>query len=183
MDNTDDKKERILNAAVKVVNKVGFHRATMDAIAKEASLSKGGLFYYFKSKNLVFLGILDRTFERILKDAYAVYEELPDRPGRMLKAYVISWIKYQQPEWWVQIMGLLEDDELRERLILHRLRHYELVLDGRIPELVAQKVLLICAGLWTTPLLARAEPEALLAFFEVMKGEMLTIIDEAADRI
>lgn len=175
-----DTYEKILDAATRVVNKIGFAKTTIEAIAEEAMLSKGGVFYYFKTKDDCLLAILDRIFERILIDARANYAQLPPGPGRMLKAYITAWIKWNLPPRNVQIKGLLDNDALRERLIDWRVQHYELVLDGQIPELVVQKVLLICSGLWTTPLLARATMEELRAFFEVMQGEMLAMIDDAA---
>ena len=178
----DEKTEHILDAAVRVVNAVGFQHATLDSIAAEAKVSKGGVLYHFKAKKDIFFAILDRVFTRILEEAYIIQETLPQGPGRMLKAYIISWMKYQAPEWRVQVLGLLEDEELRERLIHYRVTHYELVLDGLIPEPEVQKVLLICAGLWTMPLLARVGPKELAAFYAAMENEMLMMIDQAASR-
>lgn len=179
----DEKINYILDAAVRVVNTVGFHHATIDSIAAEAQVSKGGVLHYFKSKKQIFLAILDRVFTRILEETYVIHETLPPGPGRMLKAYIMSWIKHQEPKWRVQVLGLLEDEELRERLVDYRIKHYELVLDGCIPELVVQKVLLICSGLWTVPLLARTTPKDLQDFFKVMEYEMIQIIDQAADAV
>lgn len=174
-----DTRDRIIDAATRLVNRVGFHRATLDAIAEEAKTSKGGVMYYFRSKDQCFEAILERVFDRILADTEKLCQTMPEGPGRMLKAYVTAWIKWQEPPRNVQILGLLENDALRERLIDYRIRHYALVLDDAISPLVVQKVLLICAGLWTTPLLARASKKELAAFFELMKGEMLRMIDDA----
>lgn len=179
----DEKIDRILDATVRVVNRVGFHNATIEGIAAEAQISKGGVLHYFKAKNQIFLAILDRAFGRILKETYVICETLPSGPGQMLKAYIMSWIRHQEPKWRVQILGLLEDEELRERLIDYRIKHYELVLDGCVPELTVQKVLLICSGLWTIPLLARATAKEQKAFYEVMEREMLEMIDHAAKGI
>ena len=177
---TKETRSRIIDAATRVVNRVGFHRATVDAIAEEAEVSKGGVLHYFRSKDQCFEAILERVFSRILSDAEKLCQSMPEGPGRMLKAYVTAWIKWQEPPRNVQILGLLENDVLRERLIDFRVKHYALVLDDAISPVVVQKVLLICAGLWTTPLLARANKKELSAFFELMKAEMLQMIDDAA---
>ncbi|MCD8349407.1 MAG: TetR/AcrR family transcriptional regulator [Planctomycetaceae bacterium] len=172
-----DTRELLLDAAVKVVNEMGFYRATMDAIVAQAEVSKGCLTHYFKTKNQCLLAVIDRYFERILSDAEALFTTLPEGPGRMLKAYLQSWVNWQEPPGPVVMLGMLEDPELRGRVIEYRIRHYEMVLDGLVPEFVAQKTLLWCAGLWTTPLLAKATPEEMSAFRGVMLNEMFNMID------
>lgn len=179
-DRTRVTRERILDAATAVVNRVGFSGATIDAIVKESSISKGGIFYHFKNKDECLAAILDRVFDRILHDARKLYAQMPASPGRMLKAYITAWVKWQEPPRNVQIKGIFENPVLLERLIDHRIRHYELVLDDGLPPLTIQKVLLICSGLWSTPLLARATQDELSAFFEIMLREMIQMIDDAA---
>ena len=49
--------EDILDAAEEVFMKKGFGAATMDDIAEAAELSKGTLYLYFKTKELIYLGI------------------------------------------------------------------------------------------------------------------------------
>lgn len=44
------RKEQILEAAAAVFARQGYHRARMDDIVKESGLSKGALYWYFKSK-------------------------------------------------------------------------------------------------------------------------------------
>ncbi len=172
-----DTRELLLDAAVVVVNEIGFYRATMDAIVAQADVSKGCLTHYFKTKNQCLLAVIDRYFERILADAMRLHAELPEGPGRMLKAYLKSWVDWQEPPGPVVMLGMLEDPELRERVIKYRLEHYTLVLDGMVPDFVAQKTLLWCAGLWTTPYLARATPEEMSMFRKVMLNEMYAMID------
>lgn len=177
-----DTRELLLDATVKVVNDVGFHRTTMDAIAAEAGVSKGGFTHYFKTKNQCLLAVVDREFERIWADAEALCGEMPDRPGRKLKAYVRSWIKWHDPSEVVQMQGMLEEPEIRERVIAHRVKLYESVLDGSIPEFVAQKMLLMCAGLAATLSLVRATDDEMRAFGRRVLDEMLREIDAATER-
>ena len=175
----NDVYDKIVDAATRVVNRVGFAKATVEAIAEEAGLSKGGVLHYFKNKDDCLLAILERIFARILADTYEYRKELPDGPGQLLKAYIMAWIKWQQPPNHVQIKGLLDNDILRERLIDLRIEHYNLVVDNEVPLIVVQKALLVCAGLWTTPLLARATLDEMAAFFEQIKLELLRLIDDA----
>jgi AcrR family transcriptional regulator len=173
-------RERILDAALRAIEKTGFSRTTIDDVIAEASISKGGFLYHFPTKLSCFLALVDRTFASILDDARQHYRRLPDGPGRMLKAYIIAWLDWQEPPRYLPIMGLLEEEELQERVIQYRLAHYELVLDPAIPELTAQAVLTICSGLWTIPPFARATPEQMTAFRRRMRDVMFNLIDQAS---
>lgn len=48
----------ILNAGVRVFARHGYHRASMDLIAEEAELGKATIYYYYKNKDDLLLGIL-----------------------------------------------------------------------------------------------------------------------------
>ena len=47
-----------------VFSRLGFHNARMDDIVAESGLSKGSLYWYFKSKDEIILAILNSLFER-----------------------------------------------------------------------------------------------------------------------
>jgi len=55
-------RERLLDAAVAVVRREGAQALTLDAVAAEAGVSKGGLLYHFRSKR----DLLDALVERWL---------------------------------------------------------------------------------------------------------------------
>ncbi len=62
-DVSEKRKHQILDAAANVFSRRGFHDARVDDIAEEAGLSKGTLYWYFKSKDDIIIGLLDRLFE------------------------------------------------------------------------------------------------------------------------
>jgi len=62
----------ILVAAENIFSEHGYYQARMDDIAEAAELAKGTLYYYFKSKDEIFLHLLERESER-------VYEEIQKR--------------------------------------------------------------------------------------------------------
>lgn len=66
-----EKRERILNAAMKEFVQKGFMNASTDAIVKEAAISKGALFYYFNNKKDLFLFLYDYAID-ILKNEILV---------------------------------------------------------------------------------------------------------------
>lgn len=173
-------RERILDAATRAIERAGFSRTTIDDVIAEASISKGGFLYHFPTKLSCFTAVVDRTFNSILEEARQHCRRLPEGPGRMLKAYIIAWLDWQEPPKYLPMMGLIEEEALRLRIMKYRTEHYELVLDGLVPEVLVQSVLLICAGLWTTPPLCPASLEEMAAFRRRMRDVMFDMIDKAA---
>lgn len=60
---SDERVPQILNAAMKVFNRKGLADARMEDIAKEAELSVGGVYWYYKSKDEVVFAILDQVID------------------------------------------------------------------------------------------------------------------------
>ena len=58
-------RDRLLDAAERVVVESGATHLTLDAVAKSAGVSKGGLLYHFPSKEALLEGMLARHFEDI----------------------------------------------------------------------------------------------------------------------
>jgi len=67
-DVSEERKNQILDAAMNIFAKMGFHKARMDDVAEESGLSKGALYWYFKSKDAIIAAILERLFNMALKD-------------------------------------------------------------------------------------------------------------------
>lgn len=62
-DVSEERKNQILDAATQVFMQKGFDKARMDDIVEETGLSKGTLYWYFKSKYDIIISILDRIFQ------------------------------------------------------------------------------------------------------------------------
>ena len=60
-DVSKERKQQILDAAEDVFTRKGLDNARMDDIAKRTGLSKGSLYWYFKSKDDLIIAILDRV--------------------------------------------------------------------------------------------------------------------------
>src|SRR5947209_20386256 len=66
-DSSEIRRNQILDAATKVFVRQGFQHARMDDIVEESGLSKGTLYWYFKSKEDIINAILRRLFTGDLK--------------------------------------------------------------------------------------------------------------------
>ena len=82
---SDQTRNAILDAANRVLVEQGAERFTLESVAAEACVSKGGLLYHFASKNALITGMMERSMA--LVDA-ALEEELVRSDGD----YVLSLI-------------------------------------------------------------------------------------------
>jgi AcrR family transcriptional regulator len=60
-----DVKEQITESATKYFSRYGFHKTTMDEIAKNIHKAKGVLYYYFKNKEELFNEVLKKELGKI----------------------------------------------------------------------------------------------------------------------
>lgn len=65
---SEERKDQILDAASEVFADKGIHKARMDDVVEKSGLSKGSLYWYFKSKDEIIIGIFERLFSRELAD-------------------------------------------------------------------------------------------------------------------
>jgi AcrR family transcriptional regulator len=61
-------KDRLLDAAGAVVMREGAQALTLDAVAEEAEVSKGGLLYHFKSKRDLVEGMVERWLAEFARE-------------------------------------------------------------------------------------------------------------------
>ncbi len=64
-------RDRILGAAEQVFANKGYHESLVDEIAEEVSLSKGGIYFHFPSKEDLFFSVMDRLADRLVSKAEA----------------------------------------------------------------------------------------------------------------
>ncbi|MDA1279786.1 MAG: TetR/AcrR family transcriptional regulator [Chloroflexi bacterium] len=62
-------RERILEAAETIFADHGYHDALIDEIGKKTSISKGGLYFHFPSKEELFFAVMDRHANKLVSRA------------------------------------------------------------------------------------------------------------------
>lgn len=87
---TSDARTRILDAAETLVRAKGVGGLTLEAAAKLAGISKGGLLYHFGSKEALLTGLLGRMAEFIAADFAAGVAAQPAGRGRVARA-MLAW--------------------------------------------------------------------------------------------
>jgi TetR/AcrR family transcriptional regulator, fatty acid metabolism regulator protein len=92
-----DKRERILDAAVRVFAKKGFYATRVSEVAKAAGVADGTIYLYFSSKDELLVSLFEDRVERLLR---FLEKELP--PGASASEKLRRVIELQ--------LGLLEGE-------------------------------------------------------------------------
>ncbi|MCW5981496.1 MAG: TetR family transcriptional regulator [Bryobacteraceae bacterium] len=77
---------RILDAAERIIVRDGVARLTLDAVAAEAQMSKGGVLYHFKSKEDLIVGMIKRMADQYDEQVQELESNDPNPKGRKLRA-------------------------------------------------------------------------------------------------
>lgn len=83
-----DARERILDAALAVSQQVGAAHLTLDAVAAEAGVSKGGLLYHFASKDALLRAMVEHHLDEHRQTLRTAMADFPATPGGYLQAVV-----------------------------------------------------------------------------------------------
>jgi AcrR family transcriptional regulator len=87
---------RIVEAALRLFGENGYDRTTMRAIAREAGVSVGNAYYYFKSKEELVQGFYDRIAELHGRQSADLLAGQRDFAGR-LRAVMLGWLDVAAP--------------------------------------------------------------------------------------
>jgi AcrR family transcriptional regulator len=159
----------LLDAAVAVVRRDGAQRLTLDAVAKEASVSKGGLLYHFASKR----ELLDAMVDRWLAEWQA---ELDEQPGSFADAFVRSSHIRDSAERATEfalLAALVAEPEVLETVrSRYEIWQDRVAREGGDP-VDATVARLAADGLWLADLLGLAAPQGELR--EAVLGRLLEL--------
>ena len=136
-------RQRIMDAALNVFSRKGFHDTRIDDIADEAQSSKGGVYFHFPGKEQLFLALIDefaRLLEERLTRSIAAEPRGIRRVEAALQAGLSVFGEYNQLAkiFLLQAVGLGQTFETKRLEILDRFagliqQHLdEAVADGNI---------------------------------------------------
>jgi AcrR family transcriptional regulator len=161
------KRAAVLAAASRVVRAAGVAGLTLEAAAREAGVSKGGLLYHFPHKEALIAGMIDQLcadFDAAIERALA--EDPTPGPGRWLRAYVrLSCDLEAQPldELYAALAAAVSvNPQLLDPLRAAFARWQRRAEDDGLDPALATLVRLAADGLWFTDLMGFAPPAAAL---------------------
>lgn len=121
-----DTRDRIIASAARIFSQKGFQRASLDQVAADAGLTKGAIYWHFKSKNDLYFALLDARFQRDTSTMRGSVAEMAAAAGNTsvvkLMASVFSSGLEQattDPDWprlFVEVMGQSREPEVRDRI-------------------------------------------------------------------
>lgn len=85
-----DARTRVLDAAEAIVQSRGVAGLTLEAAARDAGVSKGGLLYHFASKEALLVAMLRRLAAFMETEYRACLEAIPQGPSRAARA-ALEW--------------------------------------------------------------------------------------------
>ena len=80
---TDDKRQRILNAAVKVFARKGYFAAKVSEIAHKADVADGTIYLYFKNKEDILVNLFDELMAEHIESARAELDTVQGAPEKL----------------------------------------------------------------------------------------------------
>ena len=95
-DKSEERRVQILDAAADVFEEKGIQKTRMDDIVEKSGLSKGTLYWYFKSKDEIILGIFDNFISketRELKTLIPSEESSTDRISIYTERVILDMVK------------------------------------------------------------------------------------------
>lgn len=87
------KKEELLMNAAKIINDEGMHQLTMDYLAKQTDMTKGGILYHFESKDHLLLSMNDMIIGRY-EDNIEHFRSQLSGPYVFTRAYALSTLYF-----------------------------------------------------------------------------------------
>ncbi len=106
----------ITDAAMEIFLKKGYENTTMESIAKNAGISKGGLYHHFKSKDMVLVFVNQKISEKLEKIAYESVEMSSVKEGLLfyIENYLRYWLEHpvETTFLFLSITKILDNSEL-----------------------------------------------------------------------
>jgi len=91
-------RDRLLNAAELVVVRDGVANLTLDSVARDAGVSKGGLLYHFPTKSSLILAIVERMATHCEAEHAKAVATNAGKPGGFTRAYLDARSEPMSPE-------------------------------------------------------------------------------------
>lgn len=156
---SDQTKNEILDAANRVLMEQGVESFTLESVAAEAGVSKGGLLYHFSSKNALIAGMMERSMALVDQ---ALEEELERSGGDYLTAYIRASFRTTADP--AQVSRAIQAAIVRDPALLNPLRERFARMQREISQHAPSQELgllvrLAMDGLWYAELYQFAPPD------------------------
>jgi AcrR family transcriptional regulator len=145
----------LLDAAEAVIVRDGIASLTLDAVAAEAKVSKGGLLHHFPSKDRLVEALVTRTASNIRAHNAEACKSVPEGPGRMARGLLAANLR-DLHEWCVTCQrgsaatfsALAHNPQLLAPMREAYAELHRRVAEDKLPEGIGDVVVAAIDGLW-----------------------------------
>jgi len=111
------RKTQIVEAAYEVISSKGYNNFTIEDIANQAGLSKGGVLHYFKTKEDILIHLLEQIYKAI-EDTIKKRSEKYRTPEKKMKAIIIAYIitAKRDPAFYIVMVDFWAQVSINERV-------------------------------------------------------------------
>lgn len=109
--------ERVINASLKLFRVKGFDKTSMQDIVDASDMSKGAIFYHFKSKEEIFEAAMDREFT-IVKERFCAFANKLEGDTAKEKMEKLITTNFLDEETHIAIYGMLNANAESPHLVL-----------------------------------------------------------------
>lgn len=130
------RRDQLIEIGLRAFNAQPYHEVSIDAIAREAGISRGLLFHYFSTKHKFYVAILRRASRALLAHTFAPVEGTPfERLRAGLGAYFLFMDEHCVAYSGLMRGGVGVDPEVQELLESTRCTIRDRILDelGELP--------------------------------------------------
>jgi AcrR family transcriptional regulator len=122
----EKRKIQIIQAAYDVISEKGYNNFTIEDIANQAGLSKGGVLHYFKTKEDILIHLLEQIYTLIEKNIKKRANKYKT-PEKKLKAIVIAYviIAKMHPAFYTVMVDFWAQIPVNERIKTINSKIYE----------------------------------------------------------
>ncbi len=142
-------RQKLINAALSLLVQADANHFTLDAIALEANVSKGGLLHHFPTKESLLKAIIEYSeqlwYERL---AHEIEQEPEGVPGRWCRAYIRATFDSTQQDKDLNVAFAKLRNLYAELLVTLENKQWRTTSDDGLPAGRALMIQLTCDGIW-----------------------------------
>lgn len=162
-----ERREKILDNALRLFREEGYETITMQDIADASELSKGSLYLQFENKEAMIVALLERTFDKlegIIEREAAAPGTARERLERIVHAYIQAARDGGGHDYNLWLMSRLSP--------LHDSPH-QAVVQGRIERLSRLVTVVFDEGERDGTVRGEIQPESLIALFSLISIQFM----------
>lgn len=112
----NEKKRQIIEAAIRLFAQKGYHATSIQEIADTLGIAKGSLYFYFKSKEDLFVSVFEYHIDQILQQFHLVSDDKSLSPrDKMFKLLMENFDRHRESRDFFQML-MKERFEINEEI-------------------------------------------------------------------